>query len=93
MAFTVYVPGPLRDLSGGAAKIAVDGDARTVGEALALLFAAHPGLRDRVVDETGDVRMHVNVFVGEESIRHLQGLATPVAESAEVFILPALSGG
>jgi molybdopterin synthase sulfur carrier subunit len=93
MAFTVHVPGPLRDLSAGKARVALEGSPRTAGEALALLFAAHPGLKDRVVDETGELRPHVNVFVGEESIRHLGGMATGVGESAEIFILPALSGG
>ena len=93
MSFTVFVPGPLRDLAGGAAQVAVAGAPRNAGEALGLLFAIHPGLRDRVVDETGELRMHVNVFVGDESVRHLQGLATPVGAAAEIFILPALSGG
>jgi molybdopterin converting factor small subunit len=64
-----------------------------VAETLETLFALHPALRDRVLDEGGSVRRHVNVFVASESIRHTGGLATPVGEGAEVFIMPAVSGG
>ena len=65
----------------------------SVGEALAALWSMHPGVRDRVVTEQGDVRPHVNVFVGSESIRYTGGLATPVRDGDEVSIIPAVSGG
>lgn len=58
-----------------------------------LLGARHPGVRDRVLTEQGEVRPHVNVFVGDESIRYTGGLATPLGEGAEVSIVPAVSGG
>ena len=64
-----------------------------MGEALRALAAVHPGLRDRVMNERGELRPHVNVFVGRESIRFSGGLQTPLPEGAEVFILPAVSGG
>ena len=65
----------------------------TVKEALDALWKLHPALRDRVLDEQNQVRQHINVFVGEESIRFADGLATPVGEGAEILIVPAVSGG
>ena len=64
-----------------------------MGEALAALWAVYPGVRDRVVDERGEVRQHVNVFVGDESIRFTGGLGTAVGDGAEIWIVPAVSGG
>ena len=65
----------------------------TVGEALGQLFARFPGARDRVLTEVGSVRQHVNIFVGDENIRSLGGLDTPVPRGARITILPAVSGG
>jgi molybdopterin converting factor small subunit len=64
-----------------------------VGEALAALGAAHPGVLDRVLTEQGELRRHVNVFLGAESIRHLGGLDTLLGDPAELSIVPAVSGG
>jgi molybdopterin converting factor small subunit len=52
-----------------------------------------PGLRDRIVDEQGQVRPHINIFVGEDAIRFADGLATNVPADAEILIVPAVSGG
>ncbi len=93
MAVTVHIPGPLREFAGGLSRVSLADSPRTVGEALAALAAAHPGVRERVINERGELRPHVNVFVGRESIRFTGGLETPVAEGAELFILPAVSGG
>jgi molybdopterin synthase sulfur carrier subunit len=93
VSVTVVLPGPLRELAGGASEVALAAPADTVAEALALLFAQHPALRDRVVGETGALREHVNLFVGVENTRHTGGLQTPLAEGAELTILPAISGG
>jgi molybdopterin converting factor small subunit len=89
-----HIPMALRRLAGGAADVTVtvDGAAPTVGEALAALYRLHPGLRDRVQTELGEVRPHVQVFVGSESIRYAGGLAAPLT-AGEVSILPAVSGG
>jgi sulfur-carrier protein len=65
----------------------------TVAALLASLGDAHPGVRQRVQDEQGALRPHVNVFVNGESIRYLAGLATPLTEADEVWILPSVSGG
>ena len=93
MSVTVSLPGALRPVAGGAARVTLDAPGATVGDVLGALFARHPALRDRVVTELGQVRVHVNVFVGAESIRLGQGLATPVADGDVVSILPAVSGG
>jgi molybdopterin synthase sulfur carrier subunit len=73
--------------------VVLDTAPASVGEALAGLGALHPGVRDRVLDERGQVRPHVNVFVGKESIRYTGGLATPLGPEAELHIFPAVSGG
>jgi molybdopterin synthase sulfur carrier subunit len=88
-----HIPGYLRDFTGGRSRVQLDGDSETVEEALALLVARHPGVRDRVMTEQGEVRQHVNVFVGTESIRFTGGLATRVSPEAEIWIVPAVSGG
>ena len=93
MAVTVHLPGYLSALVGGRSPVILAGQPPTVADALAALWERHPALRDRVLDEAGALRPHVNVFVGRESIRHTGGLATPLASPAVVFILPAVSGG
>jgi len=87
------IPGFLRTFTAGKAEVAIERAPSTVGDALAALCALHPGVRDRVADETGKVRPHVNIFVGVENIRWTGGLATPVPEGAEITIVPAVSGG
>jgi molybdopterin converting factor small subunit len=57
------------------------------------LFAMHPGIRDRILTEQGAIREHVNIFVGQNNVRSGSGLMTPVEDSAEVWIIPAISGG
>jgi len=93
MPVTFVIPSPLRPLAGGRERVRVEASPATVGDALAALWAAHPPLRDRVLTEQGAVRPHVNIFVGEESIRYTGGLATPVPDGAELAIIPAVSGG
>ena len=93
MAVCFLIPGPLREFTAGKNRVESDASPATVGEALEALWALHPGVRDRVLTERGEVRQHVNVFVGKESIRFTGGLATPVPEGAEVWIVPAVSGG
>ena len=86
------IPGYLRQYTDGASRVETE-TVPTVGEALNRLWALQPGVRDRVIDEQGQVRPHVNVFVGIESIRFTGGLQTPVADGAEIWIVPAVSGG
>ncbi len=88
---TVRVPTQLRTLSGGEAEVVVNGS--TVGEVLSGLETAHPGFRDRLFDEGGQLRRFVNVFVADEDVRFLQGLDTTVDDTQTVSIIPAVAGG
>ena len=91
MSLTVRIPTQLRTLTGGAGEVEVEG--ATVGEALKALDAAHPGLADRLFDESGELRRFVNVFLADEDVRFLDGLATPVAAGQTLSIVPAVAGG
>ena len=93
MALTFVISGPLRELAGNRSQVRVDGAAGSVSDALSLLWRECPSFRDRVVTELGELRPHLNIFVDGESIRYSGGFGTPVREGAEIFILPALSGG
>lgn len=91
----VRIPTALRRFSDGSATVTVeteDGDC-TLGALLDTLATTCPGVVDRVVDEQGRLRRHVNVFVGVEDVRSLGGLDAPVAAGSEVSIVPAVSGG
>jgi sulfur-carrier protein len=91
MSVTVRVPTTLRTLTGGEAEVAVE--AATVGQVLAACDAAHPGFRDRLLDEDGSLRRFVNVFVADDDVRYLQGLDTPVPDGETISIIPAVAGG
>jgi MoaD family protein len=91
MSVTVKIPTQLRTVTGGEAETTVD-EAKTVGEVLDGLYERYDGLRDRI-SEGGDLRRFVNVYVGEEDIRLLEGLNTVVEDGDEVTILPAVAGG
>ena len=91
MSIKVRIPAQLRPLAGGAGEVQVDG--ATVGEALKALDVAHPGFAERLFDETGNLRRFVNVFVGEEDVRFLEGLATPLQPGSVVSVVPAVAGG
>jgi sulfur-carrier protein len=88
---TVHLPAALCGHAAGQRRVAVAG--ATVGGVLAALGRAHPGVGQRVLDDRGVLRRHVNVFVNGESIRYLDGVDTPVGDGDEVWILPAVSGG
>lgn len=91
MAVKVRIPTQLRQLSGGASEVEVEGT--TVAEALKALDAAHPGFAERLYDESGGLRRFVNVFVAEEDIRFLDGVDTALAEGQTLSIVPAVAGG
>jgi molybdopterin converting factor small subunit len=93
MPVTVHIPGPLRGYAGGATQLALDGAPGTLRAALDSLGARFPGVRDRVLDEQGRQRTHVNLFVDREDVRFGAGLDTPLRPDAVVHILPAVSGG
>ena len=91
MAATVRVPTTLRALTAGASEVAVDG--ATLAAVLESLESSHPGFRDRILDEAGELRRFVNVFVNDDDVRFLDGLSTAVDDGATVSIVPAVAGG
>jgi molybdopterin converting factor small subunit len=93
MPVTFQIPAYLAAFAEGQRSLKIDSSPATVSDALAALWRLHPGLRDRILDEQGQVRQHINVFVGEESIRFGDGLATKVPAGSEIVIVPAVSGG
>lgn len=93
MPVTVRIPSYLAAFADGRSSIVVEATPATADGVLQSLWSLHPALRDRIVDEQGQVRQHINVFVDEESIRFGAGLATPVPDGAEILIVPAVSGG
>jgi len=91
----VLIPTPLRPFAGGRSRIQVQvaNEPPSLGDALDSLWGEAPGVRDRVLTEQGEVRPHVNVFVGTECCRWTGGLETPITDGAEIAIFPAISGG
>jgi sulfur-carrier protein len=87
---TVRIPTPLRTLTGGSDEVKTTGT--TVAEVIEDLERRYPGLRDRLLDEKG-VRRFVNIYVGEEDIRFLEGLATALKGGEQISIIPAIAGG
>jgi sulfur-carrier protein len=88
-----HIPGALREFAGGRSQVEVEYQAATLNSALNALWAVCPGMRDRVLTEQGEVRRHINIFVGEENVRYSGGLATPVSAESVISIVPAVSGG
>jgi molybdopterin synthase sulfur carrier subunit len=91
MAVAVRIPTQLRNLSGGAGEVTVEG--ATVAAVLEALDAGHPGFAERLYDDNGSLRRFVNVFLAEEDIRFLDGLDTPVTDGQTLSIVPAVAGG
>jgi molybdopterin synthase sulfur carrier subunit len=87
----VRIPTILRPYTGGAAEVTAQEG--TLREVIAGLDAAYPGLSGRILDEGGQLRRFVNVYVGEEDVRFAQGLDTPVSEGSRVSVIPAVAGG
>jgi len=92
MAVTVYLTGHLKSYTGGETEARLDDDFRSIGSVLDSLWKRHPALRDRILTEQGEIREHVNVFVGSDDVKRLNGLDTPV-KSNEIHIFNAVSGG
>jgi len=92
MSVTVHLSGYLKPFSGGETEIALTGEYATVGDVLDSLWQRHLRLRDRVLTETGDIRQHVNIFVGSYDVKRLKGLQTSI-RSNDIHIFNAVSGG
>jgi molybdopterin converting factor small subunit len=80
-------------MTGGRTHVDVETPGGRLQDALEALFAVHPGIRDRVLTERGEIREHVNVFVGKSEARRAGGLTAPLADGTVISILPAISGG
>ena len=91
MSVTVRVPTTLRTLTAGASEVEVEGS--TVSEVLDALEAAHPGFKDRLLDNDGGLRRFVNVYVADDDVRFRDGMDTAVTEGDTVSIIPAVAGG
>ncbi len=91
MSVIVRVPTTLRTLTAGQSEVSVEG--ATVADALESLESAHPGFKERLLDDAGELRRFVNVFVSDDDIRFIDGLATPVPDGETVSIVPAVAGG
>jgi molybdopterin synthase sulfur carrier subunit len=85
------IPGPLRRLSEG--QITVPVEATDLGSAIEALDARYPGFRDRLLDEKGELRQFVNVYLNDEDVRLGSGLKAKVSEKDEISIVPAVAGG
>jgi sulfur-carrier protein len=90
MAVIVRIPTPLRSLTKGEEQVSVDGS--TVRAVIDSLERAHPGLRERLLDDKG-IRRFVNVYLGDEDVRFLEGLDTALKAGDELSIIPAIAGG
>ena len=91
MTVSVRIPTTLRTLTGGQAEVGVEG--ANVRDVLASLEGTHPGFADRLLDDDGNLRRFVNVFVADDDIRFMEGLDTPVPDGETVSIIPAVAGG
>ncbi len=91
MSVIVRVPTTLRALTAGRSEIDVQG--ATVAAAIESLESAHPGFAERILDDSGELRRFVNVFVDDDDIRFIDGLATEVPDGATLSIVPAVAGG
>jgi sulfur-carrier protein len=91
MATKVRIPTPLRKLTNNEEMVEVN--AKSVGEAITELQLRYPGIQERLVDEKGEVRRFVNVYVNEEDIRFLKNQHTPLKDGDEISIIPAIAGG
>ena len=91
MALNVRVPQPLRNLTGGASTVQSSGG--TLSDCVSALEASYPGIRDRLLDEGGEIRRFVNIFVNGDDVRFLAGLKTELKDGDEVSIVPAVAGG
>ncbi|RLJ70929.1 molybdopterin synthase subunit MoaD [Hydrogenivirga caldilitoris] len=91
MAITVRVPTPLRRLTDGQGEVEVE--AKTVREAVEKLEELYPGFKERILDENGELRRFVNLYLNDEDIRFLKGVDTELKDGDVLSIVPAIAGG
>jgi len=91
MSATVRIPGPLRKITNGVEKADVEG--ADLAASIEELESKFPGIQDRMLDEAGQLRYFVNVYLNGEDVRFLDGLSTAVSAGDELSIVPAVAGG
>ena len=87
MSVMVRIPTPLRRMTNGESKVEMESS--NLGELVEKLDGAYPGFKDRLVDENGELRYFVNIYVNGEDVRFLDGLGTAISSGAEISIVPA----
>ena len=92
MTTTIHLSGQLKAHTGGEVEVNLAGEFATVADALDALWQQHIALRDRVLNEQGEIRQHVNIFVGNDDVKRLKGLQT-LLKTNEIHIFNAISGG
>ncbi len=92
MSVIVHLSGQLKPFSDGKVEVNLPGEYATVADALDSLFSKHLALRDRVLNEQGEIRQHVNIFVAGDDVKRLKGLQTSM-KTNEIHIFNAVSGG
>jgi molybdopterin synthase sulfur carrier subunit len=90
---TFHIPGALREFTAGYSRVEIQESPTTLADALSTLWTLYPGVRDRIATEQGQVREHINIFIGNENSRYTGGLASPIPAGSEISIVPAVSGG
>ena len=91
MSIIVNIPTPLRKLTNNESEVEID--AETVGQLVDSLESSYAGIAEKLLDERGEIRRYVNIFVNEEDIRFLDGKDTPLNDGDNVSIVPAIAGG
>jgi molybdopterin synthase sulfur carrier subunit len=91
MSVSVRIPTILRTYTGGGSEVAANGD--TVAAVLDDLDSNYPGIKGRIVDEQGELRRFVNVYVGNDDVRFLESLDTKTPEGTQISVIPAVAGG
>jgi len=91
MSIVVRIPTPLRKMTNGQAKVEVD--SAVLGDLVEKLNSEFPGFKDRLVDEEGELRYFVNIYLNGEDVRFMDGLKTVTADGDEISIVPAVAGG
>ena len=91
MSATVKIPTPLRKLTNN--ETSVDAVGKTIEQIVQSLDSAYPGMRERLIDDNGDLRHFVNIYLNGEDIRYIDGLKSPVSDNDELSIVPAVAGG
>ena len=91
MSVSIRIPTSLRPYTSGASEVSADG--ATLDDVIDALDGAHPGIKERVLDDQGQIRRFVNVYVNDDDVRFAQGLGTATPDGTSISIIPAVAGG